>query len=91
MNDQSELTPRHRAIVVNWLVNLQEMYELNHEILYMAVRFIDLYLVKNETPKNKFQLLASGALLLSSKIDVSKIIYYTLFQIRMHHHFDASK
>ncbi|XP_050527673.1 G2/mitotic-specific cyclin-B3 [Daktulosphaira vitifoliae] len=69
ISDQSELTPRHRAIVVNWLVNLQENFGLNHEVLYMAVKLIDLYLIKNETPKDKFQLLASAALLLASKID----------------------
>jgi len=48
------------------------MYGLNHEVLYMAVKLIDLYLMKNETLQNKFQLLASGALLLATKIDVSK-------------------
>lgn len=56
---------------MNWLVNLQEMYGLNHEVLYMAVKLIDLYLSKNETSKDKFQLLASGAILIASKIDVS--------------------
>lgn len=56
---------------MNWLVNLQEMYGLNHEVLYMAVKIIDLYLSKNETSKDKFQLLASGAILIASKIDVS--------------------
>lgn len=38
----------------------------------MAVKLIDLYLMKNETLQNKFQLLASGALLLATKVDVSK-------------------
>jgi len=37
----------------------------------MAVKLIDLYLMKHDTLKNKFQLLAAGALLLSSKIEVS--------------------
>ncbi|XP_025418291.1 G2/mitotic-specific cyclin-B3 isoform X1 [Sipha flava] len=69
INNQNELTPRHRAIVVNWLVHLQEMYGLNHEVLYMAVKIIDLYLSKNEISKDKFQLLASGAILIASKID----------------------
>jgi cyclin B len=57
--------------VVNWLVHLQEMYGLNHEVLYMAVKIIDLYLSKNEISKDKFQLLASGAILIASKIDAS--------------------
>lgn len=71
IGNQSELTPKHRAIIVNWLVTLQDVYGLNHEVLYMAVKLIDLYLMKHETPTDKFQLLASGALLLSCKIDVS--------------------
>lgn len=53
-------------------MSLQEMYGLNHEVLYMAVKLIDLYLMKNETLQNKFQLLASGALLLATKVDVNK-------------------
>ncbi|XP_025198112.1 G2/mitotic-specific cyclin-B3 [Melanaphis sacchari] len=69
INKQPEITAKHRAIVVNWLVSLQEMYGLNHEVLYMAVKLIDLYLMENETLQNKFQLLASGALLLATKID----------------------
>uniref|UniRef100_A0A2S2NNZ8 G2/mitotic-specific cyclin-B3 n=1 Tax=Schizaphis graminum TaxID=13262 RepID=A0A2S2NNZ8_SCHGA len=69
ISNQPELTAKHRAIVVNWLVSLQEMYGLNHEVLYMAVKLIDLYLMENETLQNKFQLLASGALLLATKID----------------------
>lgn len=71
ISNQSELTPKHRAIVVNWLVSLQDLFCLNHEVLYMAVKVIDLYLMKHDTIKDKFQLLASGAILISSKIDVS--------------------
>lgn len=48
------------------------MYGLNHEVLYMAVKLIDLYLMNNDTLQNRFQLLASGALLLATKVDVSK-------------------
>jgi len=61
------------------------MYGLNHEVLYMAVKLIDLYLMENETLQNKFQLLASGALLLATKIDVSKKrlsnTYYLIIKI----------
>lgn len=84
MNSQIELTPRHRSIVINWLVVLQEMFGLNHEVLYMAVELIDLYLMKNNVTKNKFQLLASAAILLSNKIDVSnkcKYFYFFYFSI----------
>ena len=57
------------------------MYGLNHEVLYTAVKLIDLYLMENETLQNKFQLLASGALLLATKVDVSKKHFLILFNI----------
>lgn len=68
-------------------MSLQEMYGLNHEVLYMAVKLIDLYLMKNETLQNKFQLLASGALLLATKVDVSKkdfLIFRYYFNVKFY-------
>lgn len=79
MSKQHEITPRHRAIVVNWLVDLQEIYGLNHEVLYMAVKIIDLYLMTNSVSKDRFQLMASGAILLSSKVDVSRKSFFFVY------------
>ena len=35
-----------RSILVDWLVEVQESFELNHETLYTAVKLMDLYLSK---------------------------------------------
>ena len=43
---QSDITEGMRAILVDWLVEVQESFELNHETLYTAVKLMDLYLSK---------------------------------------------
>ena len=43
---QSDITECMRSILVDWLVEVQESFELNHETLYTAVKLMDLYLSK---------------------------------------------
>ena len=43
---QADITEGMRAILVDWLVEVQESFELNHETLYTAVKLMDLYLSK---------------------------------------------
>ena len=43
---QADITESMRAILVDWLVEVQESFELNHETLYTAVKLMDLYLSK---------------------------------------------
>lgn len=60
-----------RAILVDWLVEVQENFELYHETLYFAVKIVDYYLQNNNnTPKEKLQLVGATALLIASKIEV---------------------
>lgn len=51
---------------------LQEQFELNHETLYLAVKLMDTYLerVLGVLPC-RLQLIASAALFLAAKYDVS--------------------
>ena len=44
MSEQPEINKSMRAILVDWLVEVQESFELNHETLYTAVKMMDLYL-----------------------------------------------
>lgn len=62
-----------RAEIVNWLVDLQETFELNHETLYLAVKLFDLFLSQSAVPvkRNNLQLLASTAMFVACKFDVS--------------------
>ena len=70
MEDSKELTPGMRAILIDWLVEVQENFELYHETLYLAVRIVDLYLQKKETEKQNLQLVGATAMLIAAKIEV---------------------
>jgi cyclin B len=60
-----------RAVVVDWLVVLQDNYELNHETLYLAVRIMDTFLAKTSKriSKQQFQLVAATAIFISAKLE----------------------
>lgn len=68
-----------RALLVDWMVEVQESFELNHETLYLAVKLVDLYLTKSSKKlpekehltKEELQLLGASALFIASKFDVS--------------------
>jgi len=69
MDKQSELTCDMRAVLVDWLVEVQESFELNHETLYSAVRLVDLYLSHTTVNKENLQLVGTTAMLISSKFE----------------------
>eukprot|EP00111_Clytia_hemisphaerica_P024634 TCONS_00072616-protein len=69
IQEGSETTGAMRAILVDWLVEVQENFELYHETLYLAVKITDFYLQHNPTPKELLQLVGATALLLSCKIE----------------------
>jgi cyclin B len=71
MDQQTELTCDMRAVLVDWLVEVQESFELNHETLYSAVRLVDLYLSHTTVNKENLQLVGTTAMLISSKFEVS--------------------
>eukprot|EP00092_Neocalanus_flemingeri_P051316 GFUD01059648.1.p1 GENE.GFUD01059648.1~~GFUD01059648.1.p1 ORF type:complete len:295 (+),score=64.35 GFUD01059648.1:70-954(+) len=69
MSAQMEVTDVMRAILVDWLVEVQESFELNHETLYTAVKMTDLYLSKKQVRKEDLQLVGATACLLACKVD----------------------
>lgn len=71
MSTQRFLTTSMRAILVDWLVEVQENFELNHETLYLAVKLVDMYVSRRETPKEALQLIGAVSLFIASKFDVS--------------------
>lgn len=71
MSWQEDLVPHMRGILVDWLVEVQENFELNHETLYLAIKLVDLYLNKNKTTKDRLQLVGATALFIACKFDVS--------------------
>lgn len=71
MEKQTHLTKWMRSLLVDWIVEVQETFELNHETVYLAVKLVDLYLCKVLIHKDKLQLLGAAALFIACKYDVS--------------------
>jgi len=69
MSAQVEITDVMRAILVDWLVEVQESFELNHETLYTAVKMTDIYLSKKQVRKEDLQLVGATACLIACKVD----------------------
>ncbi|XP_033117939.1 G2/mitotic-specific cyclin-B3-like [Anneissia japonica] len=67
---QVEITTQMRAVLVDWLVEIQESFELNHETLYLAVKLVDHYLMhKKNVGRDILQLVGATALFISCKFD----------------------
>jgi cyclin B len=65
-----------RSLLVDWMVEVQESFRLNHETLYLAVKLVDLYLMKVVVSKETLQLIGAAAMLIAVKYDVSGIQLY---------------
>ena len=82
LNWQRDISSSMRAILVDWLVEVQENFELNHETLYLAVKLVDHYLARVQTSKDKLQLVGATAMFIASKFDVSFVIFTSKFLYR---------
>nr|XP_033801925.1 G2/mitotic-specific cyclin-B3 isoform X1 [Geotrypetes seraphini]XP_033801926.1 G2/mitotic-specific cyclin-B3 isoform X1 [Geotrypetes seraphini]XP_033801927.1 G2/mitotic-specific cyclin-B3 isoform X1 [Geotrypetes seraphini]XP_033801928.1 G2/mitotic-specific cyclin-B3 isoform X1 [Geotrypetes seraphini]XP_033801929.1 G2/mitotic-specific cyclin-B3 isoform X1 [Geotrypetes seraphini]XP_033801930.1 G2/mitotic-specific cyclin-B3 isoform X1 [Geotrypetes seraphini] len=66
---QKDISKTMRSVLVDWMVEVQENFELNHETLYLAVKLVDHYLVLTSCMREKLQLIGSTAILISSKFE----------------------
>lgn len=69
MERQKHINRWMRSLLVDWMVEVQETFELNHETLYLAVKVVDLYLARVIVIKDKLQLLGAAAMFLACKYD----------------------
>lgn len=69
MPKQPSLNPEMRAILIDWLVEVQENFELYHETLYLAVKLTDHYLAQAPIHREMLQLVGSTAMLIASKFE----------------------
>ncbi|KFM65911.1 G2/mitotic-specific cyclin-B3, partial [Stegodyphus mimosarum] len=70
LDKQAELSKAMRAILIDWMVEVQESFELNHETLYLAVKLVDRYLMSQTVPKIQLQLVGATAIFVAAKLDV---------------------
>ncbi|XP_068918489.1 G2/mitotic-specific cyclin-B3 isoform X2 [Petaurus breviceps papuanus] len=69
MAKQHDISKDMRAILVDWMVEVQENFELTHETLYLAVKLVDHYLMQVVCLRDKLQLIGSTAILIASKFE----------------------
>ncbi|KAL0965444.1 hypothetical protein UPYG_G00281350 [Umbra pygmaea] len=64
-----EITGNMRAILVDWLVQVQMKFRLLQETMYMTVGIIDRFLQDNPVPKKQLQLVGVTAMFIASKYE----------------------
>ena len=66
---QTDINPDMRAILVDWLVEVQLEFKLRDLTLYSAMHFVDCYLEKSQIKRHKLQLLGCTCMLLAAKME----------------------
>lgn len=70
INKHPKLRPRMRAVLLDWLIEVSEVYRLHRETFHLAVEFVDRYLSnQSNVPKTRLQLVGVTALFVASKIE----------------------
>ncbi|XP_057657770.1 G2/mitotic-specific cyclin-B [Diorhabda carinulata] len=68
--EEHESTPKMRAILVNWLVEVHMNFKLTLDTLHLCIGIIDRYLQENKkVGKNTLQLVGTSALLIACKYE----------------------
>ena len=67
INEDNEISPEMRAMVVDWLLEVHQIFHFQEKCLFTTIQIIDKYLSKNNITIDQFQLLALTALNISSK------------------------
>ena len=69
-DDHPGLQPRMRAILLDWLIEVCEVYKLHRETYYLTIDYIDRYLTtKKNISKNQLQLIGITCLFIASKVE----------------------
>ncbi|XP_032874470.1 G2/mitotic-specific cyclin-B1 [Amblyraja radiata] len=78
-----DITGNMRAILIDWLVQVQKKFQLLQETLYMTVSIIDRFLQDSPVTKRNLQLIGVTAMLVASKYEemyppeISDFVYIT--------------
>jgi hypothetical protein len=62
LKQQQDISPSMRSILVDWLVEVSEEYNLHTETLYLAVNYTDRFLSKMSVLRGKLQLLGTASM-----------------------------
>jgi len=80
---QSSVSPEMRAVLVDWLLQVQHYLKLSQETLYLAISLLDTILDKRDIEADKLQLVGIASLYVASKCeeyypaDIKKLVHLT--------------
>ncbi|CAI5735215.1 unnamed protein product [Peronospora destructor] len=66
---QQSVRPKMRAVLVDWLVEVHQRFELEAQTLYLTINYVDRYLAQVSVNSQRFQLVGVAALLIASKFE----------------------
>ncbi|CAN7099049.1 unnamed protein product [Brassica rapa subsp. narinosa] len=69
MDNQQDLNEMMRGILIDWLIEVHDKFELMEETLYLTVNIIDRFLAVHQILRKKLQLVGVTALLLACKYE----------------------
>ena len=69
MSRQLEINDKMRAILVDWLIEVHQKFQLQKETLYITIALIDRYLELQQCSKSELQLVGTAALMVACKYE----------------------
>ena len=69
MDEQSDINERMRALLIDWLCQVHNKFELVPATLYLTVNILDRFLAKKPVSRRRLQLVGCASMLLASKYE----------------------
>ncbi|KAE8667600.1 G2/mitotic-specific cyclin S13-6 [Hibiscus syriacus] len=69
MHLQTDINEKMRSILVDWLIDVHQKFELSPEALYLTINLIDRFLSVKVVPRIELQLLGMSAMLIATKYE----------------------
>lgn len=69
MRKQPDITCGMRAILVDWLVEVADEFQLDPQTLFLSVAYVDLYLSHISVARSKLQLVGTTCMYLAAKVE----------------------
>ena len=63
------ITPDMRQILVDWLIDVHQSFELKEQTLYLALAYLNEFASKHEITKHEYQLVGIACLWIASKYE----------------------
>lgn len=69
MGSQPEINEKMRAILIDWLIEVHNKFELLKETLYLTINIVDRFLASTNVSRKELQLVGISAMLMASKYE----------------------